>query len=87
MQAARVLAAKFRSLKNLQAAGIQELNGAGIGPVLTKAVLHFFGEPRNQKMIKEMLAAGVEVQREEGLRAKKVPGAQVTEMPERDLNM
>ncbi|MBU0496199.1 MAG: NAD-dependent DNA ligase LigA [Chloroflexi bacterium] len=58
--AARVLAEHLGNLDALQRATIAELAALpGIGPTVAHSVVDFLAEPRNQEMIRQMLATGV----------------------------
>ncbi len=60
-QSAQILADHFGSLEALMEAGKEELEEIEqIGPTMAESVYQYFREPRNRKVIEEMLAAGVE---------------------------
>jgi DNA ligase (NAD+) len=57
---AQLLAARFSSLDELAAAKEEQLFEVGeVGPKVAAAILEFFSEPANQKIIKKMDKAGV----------------------------
>jgi DNA ligase (NAD+) len=59
-KAASTLARYFRSLDAIMAAPLERLQTAAeIGPVVAESVRAFADEPRNQELIKRLLAAGV----------------------------
>lgn len=62
----RVLAQKFRTLRRLMSAGVDELKTVDeIGPVVSESVRAFFDNQENQKNIERMLKAGVTLETEE----------------------
>ena len=59
---ARDLAQQFRSLESVRRASREELeNVLGIGPKMSRAIVNFFGEKRNQRAIDALLEAGVQI--------------------------
>ncbi|MDR1401798.1 MAG: NAD-dependent DNA ligase LigA [Puniceicoccales bacterium] len=59
-QTAKMLAAEFLSVANLAAAKLEDLEKLnGIGEKLAAAVISFFGEPNNMKIIENLLTLGV----------------------------
>jgi DNA ligase (NAD+) len=59
-QVAQTLAEHFGNLAALQRTTAEEIAAIpGIGPGLAQSVANFFWEPRNQEIIRKMLAAGV----------------------------
>jgi DNA ligase (NAD+) len=59
-QVARALAEHFGSLAALRQATAEEIAVVpGVGPAMAQSVVDFFGEPHNQEIIRQMLAAGV----------------------------
>ena len=59
-RAARVLARRFKSLEELRAASLEELEDANeIGAVMAKSVHSYFADPANWALIVQALAAGV----------------------------
>ena len=59
-RAAQLLAGRFGSMDQLQAATEDEVNGIhGIGPQIAQAVTRFFAEPRNKKTVERLKKAGV----------------------------
>jgi DNA ligase (NAD+) len=58
---AQLLARRFGSMDALMAASETEINDVpGIGSAIAEAVVHFFGESRNRKLIERLRAAGLE---------------------------
>ncbi|MDR1413556.1 MAG: NAD-dependent DNA ligase LigA [Puniceicoccales bacterium] len=59
-QTAKVLAIRFLSMDNLMAAKLEDLEILnGIGEKLALAIVSFFGEPNNMKIIEDLKALGV----------------------------
>jgi len=57
---AQTLAARFRSLEALEAAGQDELVQADdVGPKVAESILFFFGRPENRELIRRLRQAGV----------------------------
>lgn len=57
---ARVLAANFRNVKDLGAAAPEELQEVrDIGPVAAEQIRAFFDDPHNEKVIRQLLQAGI----------------------------
>jgi len=57
---ARILADRYASIENLQAAGKDDLQSVtAIGPTIAESLVHFFGEKHNRDIIKRLLQAGV----------------------------
>ncbi len=57
---ARVLAARFGSMKRLAAASQAALvRDGGVGPVVADSVARFFAEPRNRRIVARLARAGV----------------------------
>lgn len=60
--AARRVAQAFRRLDPIRRAGAEQLRRtAGLGPVLARNIHDFFAEPRNRRVVADLLAAGVRV--------------------------
>ncbi|MBP7829119.1 MAG: NAD-dependent DNA ligase LigA [Kiritimatiellae bacterium] len=58
--AARKLAAQFRDLDRLAAAGVEDLEKArDVGPVMAESIHDFFRNPRNRAVIEKLRKAGV----------------------------
>ena len=59
-QGAKLLARHFRTIDGLSEASEESINSIrGIGPAIAEAVYHFFREPRNQKLVARLTAAGL----------------------------
>jgi len=57
---AQTLAAKFRSLEALEAAGQDDLVGVeDVGPKVAESILFFFAQPENRELIGRLRKAGV----------------------------
>jgi DNA ligase (NAD+) len=57
---AQTLAARFRTLEALEAAGPDELVQADdVGPKVAESILFFFGQPENRELIRRLRQAGV----------------------------
>jgi len=57
---AQILAARFRTLEALKAAGPDELVQAEeVGPKVAESILFFFGQPENREFIRRLRQAGV----------------------------
>ena len=62
-RAAQVLADAFGSIDALAAASIEQLQATPeIGPVLAESVRSWFDEPRNQRLLERLQAAGVRME-------------------------
>jgi DNA ligase (NAD+) len=62
-RAAQVLARAFGSIDAIASASIEQLQGTQeIGPVLAESVHSWFTEPRNQRLVARLRAAGVRVE-------------------------
>jgi DNA ligase (NAD+) len=62
---AQLLAAHFGSMDKLAAASEEELMGVTeVGPKVAEAILEFFSEPANRKLIERLRAAGVNMKDE-----------------------
>jgi DNA ligase (NAD+) len=58
---AQTLAARFRTLEALEAAGQDELVQAeDVGPKVAESILFFFGQPENRELIRRLRQAGVD---------------------------
>lgn len=61
---ARDLARQFPDLDDLMAAGEEALQRVpDVGPVVAQSIARFFGEPRNRKVVEELVAAGIRFER------------------------
>ena len=59
-RAARLVAERFGSLEALAAAGEEELEAvAGIGPVISSAIVGWFADQRNRRVVERLAAVGV----------------------------
>jgi len=57
---AQTLAARFRTLDALEAAGLEELVQAeDVGPKVAESILFFFAQPENRELIRRLKGAGV----------------------------
>lgn len=56
---AEALERSFGSLRKIEQASIEELNQAGVGPVMARSVHDFFRNPSNQRVLKKLEAVGV----------------------------
>ncbi|MFL5973856.1 MAG: NAD-dependent DNA ligase LigA, partial [Solirubrobacterales bacterium] len=66
---ARALASHFGSMERLMAASEDEiLEVEGIGPVLARLIKETLDEPRNQKLVKELREAGLNMEQETAAR-------------------
>jgi DNA ligase (NAD+) len=60
-RAAKLLAARFESLDGLREADAGALEAVeGVGPVISNAVIRWFAEPRNQKLLRRLVQRGVD---------------------------
>jgi len=60
---ARVLARKYRSLRAIQNAGVDDLRTIGeIGPEIASSVEHFFKQKENKRILKRLFEAGIKVE-------------------------
>ena len=60
VQVARELARHFASMDRLKQARAEEINAIrGIGPTIAEAVVAFFGEPSNKRLVKRLADLGV----------------------------
>ena len=74
-QSAQILAEHFGSLKDLMAAGEEELAEIDqIGPTMAKSVYEYFHDPENLSMIEKLLAAGVKPEQPRTIRSEKLAG-------------
>jgi DNA ligase (NAD+) len=74
-RAAQVLADAFESMPVLAAASLERLQAtAEIGPVLAESVRSWFDEPRNQRLLERLRAAGVRMDVPREQRARSVEG-------------
>jgi DNA ligase (NAD+) len=63
VQGARVLARHFTTMDRLAAAGVEEVSAVhGIGPVIAEAVVGFFADARQRKLVKRLADLGVNMQ-------------------------
>ena len=75
VQSAQILADRFGSLQALMEAEQEELDSIDqVGPKIAESVYQYFREPRNRKVIDELLAAGVEPVHEAAKRGGKLAG-------------
>jgi len=57
-----VLAKKFKSLKNIEEAGLEELqNVSDVGPVVAKSIYDWFQKPYNKNILSKFKKAGVHI--------------------------
>jgi DNA ligase (NAD+) len=57
---ARLLARAFGTLERLRKASFEEISEVpGIGAIIADAVVHFFGEPRNQSLLDDLASLGL----------------------------
>jgi DNA ligase (NAD+) len=70
---ARVLAARFPSVEDLEKASVDDLMEVDeVGPRVAESIGNFFGEPRNKEVVDSLLAAGL---RYEKVKRRAGPGA------------
>jgi DNA ligase (NAD+) len=73
-RAAQVLARAFGSIDAIAAASVEQLQGTPeIGPVLAESVHGWFNEPRNQRLLGRLRAAGVRMEAPPEERAAQTP--------------
>jgi len=78
-RAAQVLARAFGSIDAIAAASVEQLQGTPeIGPVLAESVHGWFNEPRNQRLIGRLRAAGVRMEAPPEERAAQTPERPLT---------
>lgn len=59
-RAARLVAQRFGNLEAVAAAGEEELERVdGIGPVIARAIVGWFADPRNRRLVERLVAVGV----------------------------
>lgn len=67
---ARVLAARFTTVKEIEKATVEELMEVDeVGPRVAESIRNFFGEPRNTEVVNSLLARGVIFRKPAGRRA------------------
>lgn len=60
---AKIIAQHFRSIESLQSATEEQLTEVeGVGPVIAQSVVHFLSQPKNQELIDQLRAAGLQMQ-------------------------
>jgi DNA ligase (NAD+) len=60
LQGARLLARHFTTMDRLARAGVEEVSAVhGIGPIIAEAVVTFFADERNRKVVKRLADLGV----------------------------
>jgi DNA ligase (NAD+) len=71
---ARALALHFGSIDRLMAAGAEQIEEVeGIGPVLSRTIRETLDEPRNQRLIDELRALGLNFEQEGGATGEELP--------------
>jgi DNA ligase (NAD+) len=64
---ARVLAARFPTIGNLEKASVEDLMDVDeVGPRVAESIKNFFGQPRNKEVVDNLLAAGVRYEKVAG---------------------
>lgn len=72
---AALLAQEFGSIEALMAAGAEELERVEeVGPRISQAILEFFAQPKNRKLVESLQAADVDMTAEKKVRTEQLAG-------------